>query len=75
MLVAAYLIPYLPLLKQEILFMGFILYPIKEKTPDYRTLECGGFHVKIFNARRIVVNGEKCTSSREAKFVIGEYLE
>ena len=59
----------------DTLFFATGEYPIKEKTPDYRTLECGGFHVKIFNARRIVVNGEKCTSSREAKFVIGEYLE
>jgi hypothetical protein len=58
----------------DTLFFATGEYPQKEKTPDYRTLECGNFHVKIYNARRIVVNGEKCSSSSEAKFVICENL-
>ena len=58
----------------DTLFFATGVYPIKEKTPDYRTLECCGFFVQIFNARRISVNGEKCTSAREAKYVICEYL-
>ena len=59
----------------DTLFFATGEYPIKDKTPDYRALECAGFFVKIINARRIEVNGEKCTSAREAKFVICEYLE
>ena len=58
----------------DTLFFATGEYPDKEKTPDYRALKCGNFNVQIFNARRIVVNGEKCSSSREAKFVICEQL-
>lgn len=58
----------------DTLFFATGEYPQKEKTPEFRVLKCGSFNVKIHNARRIYVNDEKCSSAREAKFVICENL-
>lgn len=48
--------------------------PEKTKLPDVRILECEGFFVEIYNARRIFVNGARCESPRMAKYEICSYL-
>ena len=58
----------------DTLFFATGEYPTKEKTLDCRILECAGFFIEIFNFRNIRVNGEKCTSPRDAKYEICTYL-
>lgn len=59
----------------DTLFFATGSYPEKYKCPEFRSLEVPGFHVKILNFRNIVVNGDKCKSVSEAKFVIQDLLE
>jgi hypothetical protein len=46
----------------------------KTRTPDFVTLKAGQFEVKIKTNRSITVNGDKCKSVPEAKYVIQESL-
>ena len=46
----------------------------KVKSPTNYTLSAGGFKVVIANSKNISVNGDKCRSIREAKYVIQELL-
>lgn len=59
----------------DTLFMATGEYPIKSKQPEFRTLEVPGFHVKIVNFRNISVNGDKCKSVSEAKYVIQDLIK
>lgn len=47
----------------------------KERTPDYYTLTAGKYNVKINHNRNIIVNGDRCKSVPEAKYVIQEMIE
>jgi hypothetical protein len=58
----------------DTLFFATGEYPEKYKCPDFRSLEVPGFHVKIVNFKNITVNGDKCRSVGEAKFVIQDLL-
>lgn len=58
----------------DTLFMATGEYPTKDKQPEFRVLQVPGFHVKIVNFRNISVNGDKCKSVSEAKFVIQELI-
>lgn len=46
----------------------------KTKTSNHVTLTAGQFDVKIVTNRNITVNGDKCRSIPEAKYVIQESL-
>jgi hypothetical protein len=46
----------------------------REKTSSHWLLTAGEFRVKIVNNRNITVNGDKCKSVPEAKWVIQEQL-
>lgn len=59
----------------DTLFCATGEYPTKTKSDTFRTLDVPGFHVKIMNFRNIVVNGDKCKSVGEAKFVIQELIQ
>lgn len=59
----------------DTLFFATGEYPTKVKQPEFRSLEVPGFHVKIVNFRNITVNGDKCKSVGEAKFVIQELIQ
>lgn len=50
-------------------------YPLKNKQPEFRSLEVPGFLVKIVNFKNITVNGDKCRSVSEAKYVIQELID
>ena len=54
----------------DTLFFATGAYPVKVKTQEFRTLEVPGFRVKIMNFRNISVNGDRCKSVDEAKYVI-----
>lgn len=58
----------------DTLFFATGEYPIKTKNPEFRMLEVPGFSVKIVNFKNITVNGDKCRSVHEAKFVIQELI-
>lgn len=60
---------------QDTLFFATGEVPIKEKSPDFWTLTAGQYKVLIFTNRKITVNGEKCKSAPEAKYVIQEQLQ
>lgn len=59
----------------DTLFFATGVIPLKGKQPEFRTLEVPGFFVKIVNFRNITVNGDKCKSVGEAKFVIQELIQ
>lgn len=59
----------------DTLFFATGQYPVKNKQPEFRSLEVPGFQVKIVNFRNITVNGDKCKSVGEAKFVIQELIQ
>lgn len=46
----------------------------KIKTPEFVTLRVPQFEVKIINFKNITVNGDKCRSVSEAKYVIQELI-
>lgn len=58
----------------DTLFCATGEYPVKTKTPEFRTLEVPGFHVKIMNFRNILINDDKCRSVSEAKYAIQELI-
>lgn len=58
----------------DTLFCATGEYPLKAKTPEFRTLQVPGFHVKIMNFRNILVNDDKCRSVSEAKYAIQELI-
>lgn len=47
---------------------------VKTKSPNHVVLQAGQFNVKIVSNRNITVNGDKCRSIPEAKYVIQESL-
>ena len=49
--------------------------PLKSKTEDLRTLDVTGFKVKIMHFRNIVINGDRCHSVAEAKYVIQDLIQ
>ena len=59
----------------DTLFFATGEYPEKTKQPEFRTLEVPGFFVKIVNFKNITVNGDRCKSVSEAKYVIQELIE
>jgi hypothetical protein len=59
----------------DTLFFATGEYPTKSKQPEFRMLEVPGFSVKIVNFKNITVNGDKCRSVHEAKFVIQELIQ
>lgn len=59
----------------ETLFFATGFRVEKEKLPDFRILRVPGYEVKISNFRNILVNGEKCRSVSEAKFIIQDSLQ
>jgi hypothetical protein len=46
----------------------------KVKSPEFTILRVPQFEVKIVNFKNITVNGDKCRSVSEAKFVIQELI-
>jgi hypothetical protein len=58
----------------DTLFFATGEYPVKQKLPEFRTLEVPGFKLKIKSFRSILVNDKKCTSVSEAKFVIQQQI-
>lgn len=60
---------------KDTLFFATGEVPVKEKTNEYCTLTTRRFNAKIFNDRRIVMNGVKCRSIREAKLFVQQNLE
>ena len=46
----------------------------KIKTPEFVTLRVPQFEVKIINFKNITVNGDKCRSVSEAKYVIQDLI-
>ena len=59
---------------RETLYFATGITTEKVRTPDYVNLTAGKFNVKILSNRNIIVNGDKCKSINEAKFVIQESL-
>ncbi len=47
---------------------------VKQRNPDDVTLTAGQFKIVIKHFRLITVNGDKCRSVSEAKFVVQESL-
>jgi hypothetical protein len=60
---------------RETLFFATGQIAQREKTTAHWTLTAGKFNVKIVNNRNITVNGDKCRSVPEAKWVIQDELE
>jgi hypothetical protein len=58
----------------DTLFFATGEYPKKTKTPEFRMLNAPGFEIKIMTFKRIVVNGDKCTSVSEAKYVVQDLI-
>lgn len=58
----------------DTLFFATGEYPIKSKQPEFRTLVAPGFHIKILHFKNITVNGDKCKSVSEAKYVVQDSL-
>lgn len=48
--------------------------PIVEKTKEFYTMKVVGIDTKIFSNRKILVNGDRCNSISEAKYVIQQGL-
>lgn len=49
--------------------------PIKSKQSEFRTLTAPGFEIKIMHFKSIIVNGDKCKSVTEAKYVVQDSLQ
>ena len=58
----------------DTLFFATGELPTVEKTKDFYIMTVPGFSTKIYNNRRILVNGDKCGSIPEAKYVIQQGL-
>jgi len=58
----------------DTLFFATGQVPVRVKTDEFWTVTAGQFSVKIVNNRKITVNGERCKSTPEAKFVIQDML-
>jgi hypothetical protein len=58
----------------DTLFFATGAMPVKQKTPEFRMLEVPGIKVKIMHFRNITVNGDKCKSVSEAKYVVQEII-
>ena len=58
----------------DTLFFATGEVPKKEKQPDFWTLTAGKYKVLIYTNRKITVNGDKCKSAPEAKYVIQQML-
>ena len=59
----------------DTLFFATGSYPQKTKQPEFRALEVPGLYVKIVNFKNLSVNGDKCRSVSEAKYVIQELIK
>lgn len=59
---------------KETLFCATGERPIRTKTPKDLTLEAAHYKVIIVNSRNITVNGDKCRSVSEAKWVIQDLI-
>lgn len=59
---------------QDTLYFATGNLPVKERNEDFVILKSLPFEVKIINIRNILVNGDKCRSIPEAKYVIQQYL-
>jgi hypothetical protein len=59
---------------KETLFFATGEVPSREKTEKVWTIKAGEYVVDIFHNRNIKVNGDRCKSVPEAKFVIQELL-
>lgn len=58
----------------DTLFFATGQIPVRTKTDEFWTATAGPFSLKIVNNRNITVNGERCKSAPEAKFVIQDLL-
>jgi hypothetical protein len=58
----------------DTLFFATGAMPVKQKTPEFRALEVPGIKVKIMHFRSITVNGDKCRSVSEAKYVVQQII-
>lgn len=58
----------------DTLFFATGIIPVRTKTDEFWTVTAGPFSLKIVNNRNITVNGERCKSTPEAKFVIQDLL-
>ena len=59
----------------DTLFFATGTRPIKTKTTEKWSLQAGQFEIDIVNNRNIKVNGDRCKSVPEAKFVIQEMIQ
>jgi hypothetical protein len=59
----------------DTLFFATGEYPIKTKTAEFRTLAVPGFSIKILHFKNITVNGDKCRSVSEAKYVVQDLIK
>ena len=59
---------------RETLFFATGIVPIKERSKSDVKLLAGNFNVKIVTNRNIYVNGDKCKSIPEAKWVIQDMI-
>jgi hypothetical protein len=59
---------------KETLFFATGEVPSREKTEKVWTVKAGEYVVNIFHNRNITVNGDRCKSVPEAKFVIQDLL-
>lgn len=59
----------------DTLFFATGEYPIKTKTAEFRTLSAPGFQIKIMHFKNIIVNGDKCKSVSEAKYVVQDLIQ
>jgi hypothetical protein len=58
----------------DTLFFATGTLPEVEKTKDFYTMKVIGFETKIYSNRKILVNGDRCNSVPEAKYVIQQGL-
>ena len=59
---------------RDTLFFATGEVPVKEKMSDHSILKTRLFDAKIYSDRRIVMNGVKCHSIREAKLFVQQNL-
>ena len=58
----------------DTLFFATGQIPVRTKSDEFWNVTAGPFSVKIVHNRNISVNGDRCKSTPEAKFVIQEFL-
>ncbi len=59
---------------RDTLFFATGIVPVKERTKNNVMLRAGDFEVKIVTNRNISINGDKCKSIPEAKWVIQDMI-